>query len=120
MPINVRNTVNVVNTMKLVRALESGKYKQARKKLRRGDRFCCLGVACDISKLGKWTDTETYFDKSDILPSKVQRWLGIDSTMAVEFSADEYENLADMNDKGCSFKRIAAVIRKKLGKPRKP
>ena len=30
-------------------ALESGDYKQGRDRLRDGDDFCCLGVACDLS-----------------------------------------------------------------------
>lgn len=33
---------------KLVAALRSGKYKQGKSYLRVGDRFCCLGVACDL------------------------------------------------------------------------
>lgn len=32
----------------LVEALRSGKYTQARRALRVGEEFCCLGVACDI------------------------------------------------------------------------
>lgn len=33
---------------KWVEALRSGKYKQGSGYLRSGDRFCCLGVACDV------------------------------------------------------------------------
>lgn len=43
----------------LVDALRSGKYEQTTGKLRQGDSFCCLGVACDISELGKWRFYET-------------------------------------------------------------
>jgi hypothetical protein len=31
-----------------VRALRSGEYEQARHVLQKGEKFCCLGVACDI------------------------------------------------------------------------
>ena len=34
-----------------VAALRSGKYKQGKGALSTEDRFCCLGVACEISKL---------------------------------------------------------------------
>lgn len=40
--------------VKWLEALRSGNYKQGRRCLRKDDRFCCLGVLCDISKLGKW------------------------------------------------------------------
>lgn len=40
---------------KWVNALRSGKYKQARGYLRTGDnRFCCLGVLCDVSNKVEW------------------------------------------------------------------
>jgi hypothetical protein len=48
-------------------ALRSGQYKQGRGKLRRqtpeGDRYCCLGVLCDLLAADKWTvyDGEEYF-----------------------------------------------------------
>ena len=50
------------NAKKLVAALRSGRYRQARTKLRKADRYCCLGVACEISKLGKWE--KSYFSHS--------------------------------------------------------
>ena len=33
-----------------IAALKSGKYEQGRMYLNLGGKFCCLGVACDISK----------------------------------------------------------------------
>lgn len=38
-------------------ALRSGTYEQTRERLRDGDGFCCLGVACDIAAqhgMGYW------------------------------------------------------------------
>jgi hypothetical protein len=35
---------------KWVSALRSGNYHQTRGRLKRGDEFCCLGVACDVLK----------------------------------------------------------------------
>jgi hypothetical protein len=42
--------------LELVAALRSGRYKQIRGSLKRGDCFCADGVACDISGLGEWLD----------------------------------------------------------------
>lgn len=50
--------MNKENVAKLVAALRSGEYKQATLKLRRDEGYCCLGVACDVSKLGKWEKGE--------------------------------------------------------------
>lgn len=42
---------------KWIAALESGKYQQAKGKLKRvGDTYCCLGVLCDISGDGEWKE----------------------------------------------------------------
>lgn len=43
-----------------VEALRSGRYEQAVGALRDdADRYCCLGVACDVSGIGAWADTPT-------------------------------------------------------------
>lgn len=41
---------------KWVEALRSGKYKQGKKSLRsrEGDKYCCLGVLCDLYAANKW------------------------------------------------------------------
>lgn len=44
----------IKNNRKWIKALRSGRYKQGVKRLRGDDKFCCLGVACDISGLGSW------------------------------------------------------------------
>lgn len=41
----------------LCEVLESGKYEKGKFTLREGDKYCCLGVACDISGLGEWVGT---------------------------------------------------------------
>ena len=90
--------VNKENIQKLVDALRSGEYRQTGGMLRRGDSFCCLGVACDISGLGQWKDYDgraignTYYeyvydipgsgdDRSHmgtaVLPTEVRDWLGV-------------------------------------------
>lgn len=39
-----------------VAALRSGRYEQGRGQLLLDGKFCCLGVLCDISGLGRWQD----------------------------------------------------------------
>lgn len=78
------------NMRKFIKALRSGKYKQGREALRlRGQWYCCLGVACDVSKKGRWQYQKTrkgykYTCKNNAaststLPAPVAEWLGIDS-----------------------------------------
>lgn len=38
-----------------IRALESGKFEQAKWTLRQGNAFCCLGVACHVIDPKGWT-----------------------------------------------------------------
>lgn len=38
------------NAKKWVQALRSGEYKQGKDALRDNDKFCCLGVACEVYK----------------------------------------------------------------------
>ena len=42
-------TLKPVTRAEWIAALRSGAYKQGRDSLKRGDRFCCLGVACDLA-----------------------------------------------------------------------
>lgn len=39
---------------RLVEALRSGDYPQTDGRLHNQDGYCCLGVACDLSRLGEW------------------------------------------------------------------
>ena len=100
-------------------ALRSGGYKQGRLCLRRGDEFCCLGVLCDISGLGKWLgpndDGEDHYEVGSEYewaypPKAVRDVAGLD-----------YENplvgvrtLGDINDEGATFEEIADLIEEHL------
>lgn len=98
------------NAQKWVDALRSGKYKQGIGQLRRGDTFCCLGVACDIAREDlkeEWRGED--FDGNDlILPTSVQMWLGMENRSG--FIASIGSKLAAMNDRGTSFAEIANLI----------
>lgn len=100
---------------KWVEALRSGEYQQGQHRLRTEDKFCCLGVLCDISGLSEWEEREdsTYISYDSIeviLPDSVMKWAGIatdnDSLHAGTKALSAY------NDSGYSFEQIADIIEK--------
>ena len=99
-----------------VKALRSGKYKQGTGVLREGDRFCCLGVLCDLNRIDGGAEWETtfwmnhyyFYGGDDIrLPNKIKKFVGL--------SASKERSLAGLNDGGKSFREIADVIEKMTG-----
>jgi len=114
------DTMNA-NAKRWVEALESGEYKQTTGNLRKGDGFCCLGVACDLSGLGKWVSNpsipikeyETTYKEDTILPEIVKEWLGMRSHSGyIEGYLESVPtSLAFLNDQGKSFLELAKVIK---------
>lgn len=93
--------------------------------------MCCLGVACEISGLGAFTETSTFidadYDPANIDPSdsafkslvsdeyatiSVQRWLGLRTNEGrYELPDSAYTaSLAEENDDGKTFEEIAEII----------
>lgn len=75
---------------KWIEALTSGKYEQGRGNLRTGDKYCCLGVLCDLytkEKGGEWSEgrddipyEDTQFsigNELTFLPGAVKHWAGL-------------------------------------------
>lgn len=109
-----------------VEALRSGKYQQTKSMLYDGDGFCCLGVACDISKLGDWeladesdvdVGAHNYVCEMDVdavgLPDDVRDWLGLKNSSGQHLinGGKDYETLPNINDhEGKSFSEIADLI----------
>ena len=111
----------------LIYALLSGEYKQNRNSLKdwsiepdgeKTDAFhCCLGVACDISGLGKWVGEdddiyltmEPYEDRNTaIMPEAVRDYYGFRSSTG---ELDSGETLTSLNDtEGINFTYIAYTI----------
>lgn len=97
-----------------IKALRSGKYKQAKSQLKANsgtpkEGFCCLGVLCDLNyKDGgaKWEHESIYFDNNDnssYFPKVIQEYVGL--------ADKEVELLVGMNDtKHKSFTEIAEYI----------
>lgn len=98
---------------KWIAALESGEFKQTKGRLHnaRSGGFCCLGVACEISGLGKWDKRANFVTREQVsyeeLPYVVQSWLGL----AKPLGGFNSNSLANINDEGKRFKTIARIIR---------
>jgi hypothetical protein len=67
---------------KWVAALLSGEYQQGHYNLKQNNKFCCLGVLCDIHS--KETGTEwfenTYLNNIEDLPQDIIDWSGLEFT----------------------------------------
>lgn len=108
-----------------VEALRSPKYKQVQGMLKDGRKFCCLGVLCDISKLGKWGKRDNggftpyridaEFDSDTELPERVWEWAGLPDSLGSTVSINGKRlDLASHNDAGRTFAEIADAIEAQL------
>jgi hypothetical protein len=99
------------------KALESGEYEQTKGALRRGDKFCVLGVLCNLHAqahpeiAAKEKVKSRYMGYGSLLPNEVVEWAGMNSN-------DGYitynSHLVNMNDiAGNTFEEMAQVIRKR-------
>lgn len=101
---------------KWAQALESGEYKQARHALRKGDKFCCLGVLCNIHAQEhpeiavQQKRKQHYLNEDAILPHPVQEWAGLATPNGKLKSYDALTVLNDYTE--LTFPEIAKVIRK--------
>lgn len=118
---------------KWLKALRSGCYQQGQGQLCVSntnepdvDRFCCLGVLCDLhaeEQEDGWEDGSshqefcdlTYLGSTGRLPSKILKWAGLaERNPVVTNQKGVYSNLANENDTGRSFVEIADLIEKQL------
>ncbi len=114
------------NAKAWVEALESGKFKQTRGKLTKISTrgllsYCCLGVACELYRQAhiktiiddkKHIGVRAYDGELNMLPERVQKWLGIRTNNGAYVTDKGIGDLIDDNDSRClSFKKIAAIIR---------
>lgn len=107
-----------------VAALRSGEYKQAQGQLRDGDRFCCLGVLCDLyAKATKTSWNGNHFQiQPNYLPSDVSRWADLDDEdpLVRIRGRNGTIRLSQLNDgetedlKPWNFEEIADVIEQNL------
>ena len=120
-------------------ALRSGDYEQSRYALRRAngpDRFCCLGVLCDLYQdtTGKGEWQESSIEDSDcyrfttpngrsksVLPEDVREWAGLDRSRGGFLHPNDFpddkptrHSLSSLNDADYSFGEIADLIEQNL------
>jgi len=96
-----------------IEALRSGEYKQGRGALREWDKFCCLGVACELyqREVGGLSieilePFRSYNRLTLTLPEPVKDWLKLNSTSG---SYGDRSLTVD-NDSGRTFEEIADII----------
>ena len=102
------------NQKKWLAALRSGDYAQTRESLQDTNGFCCLGVACDISGVGSWSeDTVDFSDdytfqgtnsdvanNNDLADTGVDDWLGLNTPDGDPKDGSELYSLVVYNDSG--------------------
>ncbi len=112
-------------------ALRSGQYEQGRYALRTpSNKFCCLGVLCDIISPAGWNANNTIWENpedptdmsSHLVPEGVAgEVLGTESVwgymaanqngvLSFKDREGNYLALSALNDLGCTFSQIADVI----------
>ena len=105
------------NARKWVAALRSGEFEQAQGRLKDGDAYCCLGVACELyireTGVGSWDERSSFLNGdgraySAVLPDELQTWLGVRADVASY--AEGVCALTIDNDNGKTFTEIADII----------
>lgn len=94
-----------------IEELESDKWKQGKLHLKNGDKYCCLGVACEV--YSRETGIPWTHDRFSV----VQKWFGFPCYWG--FSLQNSVTAVELNDVfGYSFKMIAKEARKIFGIPK--
>lgn len=107
-----------------VEALRSGKYKQTSGHLKDKRGYCCLGVLCEISGKVSFNKLFNIFGNysigsekmTTVLPIEVRNEFGLYDyeggipNKCIEIDGIEYECLAEANDKGVPFNKLADWI----------
>lgn len=103
---------------KWVEALRSGKYEQGRMHLRTvKNKFCCLGVLCDIHDNTQWKSFEKTNSAHSSYPYTYSGYTGVlsyDLLKKFKLKNDQHNKLIDMNDDGKTFAEIADYIEENL------
>ena len=94
-------------------ALESGKYEQGLQRLKINNKYCCLGIVCELAGLAhdgfsRFISPEGRHNAH--LPHYLAEQYGFFSDDGV-VDGDSSDSLVRRNDSGSSFAEIAAFIR---------
>jgi len=114
---------------KWTKRLRSGKYEQGKSNLHKVvngiDKFCCLGVLCEIAveegiippPILEDNLYYVYQGHSSALPKQVSEWAGISTASGIStaYGATKDNTLTELNDNGgYTFSQIADVIEKNV------
>ena len=95
-------------------ALRSGAFDQTQRKLSDGDRYCCLGVACEITpNVDRTKEEGTYYYFSDEAYHNSIK-IPHDVRLEMGFPQSLQKYLIRLNDFGYSFVEIANVVEEEL------
>lgn len=115
-----RSVVDAELKSRWLAALRSGEYKQGRGALRVGDKYCCLGVLCNLYDSSCWVESEQA--KSSEQPPLYVYMLDehgdvafLPDTVAIAASLFKVQaELTERNDNGETFAQIADFIEENL------
>ena len=93
---------------KWVEALRSGKYEQGNECLRKGDKFCCLGVFCEVVAPG------LYHNRSATIPNPIANQFGIEAAPSVRYKGGTRSLWALNDEEGLTFNERADIIEEQL------
>lgn len=97
-----------------IKALRSGKFKQARNKLKHGDGYCCLGVACVVKARQTKKGVTAFTGGNSSLDAAAYAGSWMDKLLEPTEIFGQ-SKLSAMNDfEGKSFKEIAAYLESKF------
>lgn len=111
--------MNTEIAQRWVEALKSGEYEQGYGYLNKNDKFCCLGVLCELAVHDGILEPAEYSPESgykmydhihaSFLPPAVASWAGMESDNGQNY--DTGETLVYLNDTSLlSFAQLAAYI----------
>lgn len=102
---------------KWVAALKSGDYEQGKYALRKNNKYCCLGVLCDIysKEIGVEWEGQWIEGENKTLPIEISTWCDIEP-INIEVDYDTLKQyLTELNDTvKLPFREIADVIENQL------
>lgn len=108
---------------KWVPALRSGRYEQGKEYLCRDNKYCCLGVACELlGELKRAKVRGNYLATKDegrveSLEHRIAHKLKMSCNGTLKWSGNEHMvSLAGMNDDGMSFEQIADFLEEQVNK----
>lgn len=94
-----------------IAALESDEFRQGRHQLKCGDRFCCLGVLCEIVR--RKEPEKNQWDGGTFIP-KDRHGFYFFAPAEYGVPVEIQHKLSLLNDQGRNFKEIAGVIREEV------